>query len=363
MEWDEDVGYDDTRWAWGNEPVSDLERSVAPRARPSLCGMRLVILLVASWVGILLLVGSFLLLPLLLGRAGFALLRVPVQFYHDPFAFALGAGICWTAHKWLARLQRRLTLADVRAWAAQASWPSSTRAAVAVGVFVVLWLGLAPFLLGLLFDLALVLPVKTWAEEGVGSLSFGADWLVGLVLLHQWAYLAAVGMVDGAWFPRVGGEVPRAAGAGAAAGAAAGEEDGGNVNHAAVAATVEALKEVFLRWAWERHATLSNLVKPFVWPLTIHLLELVAVPANAAFALVYVRDRAPEFFSLAALPSPDAISTAELQILCFRMTAVAWVLAMLSRKCLGPLHRWLASIQAAVRDEKYLVRLELVNHT
>ena len=45
--------------------------------------------------------------------------------------------------------------------------------------------------------------------------------------------------------------------------------------------TVEALKAVFLRWDWER-ATFTNLVKPFVWPLTTQLLELVAVPANAA---------------------------------------------------------------------------------
>jgi len=224
-------------------------------------------------------------------------------------------------------------------------------------------LGLAPLLLGLLFDLALVLSTKTWAEEGLGSLSLGADWLVGLVFLHQWAYLAAVGMVDGAWFPRVGGEVPAAVGAAAAAGgaAAAGREEG-NVNQAAVAATVEALTEVFGRWDWER-ATLSNLVKPFVWPLTTQLLELVAVPAYAAFGLAYLRDRAPDLTSLAAVPSPDAISTAELQILVFRMTVLAWVLAMLSLKCLGPLHRWLASIQAVVRDEKYLVRLELVNHT
>lgn len=134
------------------------------------------------------------------------------------------------------------------------------------------------------------------------------------------------------------------------------------MNQAAVAATVEALKAVFLRWDWER-ATFTNLVKPFVWPLTTQLLELVAVPANAAFGLAYLRDRAPDLLSLAALPSPDAIPTAELQMLCFRMTVLAWVLAMLSLKCLGPLHRWLASIQAAVRDEKYLVRLELVNHT
>jgi len=125
--------------------------------------------------------------------------------------------------------------------------------------------------------------------------------------------------------------------------------------------TAEALQAVFRSWSWE-DATLNKLLAPFVWPVTAQLLELVVVPANAAFALAYMRDRVPDLPYLAGLPSPEAMTSPELQLLCFRMTVVAWTLAMFSIKCVAPLHRWVSSIQAAVRDEKYLVRLELVNY-
>jgi hypothetical protein len=50
------------------------------------------------------------------------------------------------------------------------------------------------------------------------------------------------------------------------------------------------------------------------------------------------------------------------QLTAFRMTTLAWALAALSGKGKEPLERWLASVRSAVRDEKYLVRLELVDY-
>ncbi len=348
VEWEEG-GPDQGRWAWGNEPVSDIERNVAPRARPALCGLRLLVLLAASWVAILAMVLTALVLPLLLGRGIVALLRVPEKYHHDPFAFALGVSVFWAFQKWLVRLQHRLTPADVRQWAERASsLPVPGAGAAAVGVFALLWFGVAPVLLGLLFELVLVLPPQAWAGEGMGSLHLGADWALGLLLLHEWAYLAAMGVVDGAWFPRVVGP---------------GAEDDRHNNQAAVGHTLQALEGVLVRWEWGGRATLAALVGPFVWPLTAQLLELVAVPAAAAYGLAHLRDKAPGMGSLAALPSPDAISTRELQLLCFRMTVLAWVLAMFSVKCMAPLHRWLASVQEAVKNERYLVQLRLVDYS
>ncbi|TFJ85721.1 hypothetical protein NSK_003226 [Nannochloropsis salina CCMP1776] len=351
MDWEEEAGRDDARWAWGNEPMSEVERNVAPRARPSWCGVRLFVLLVASWAAILALVSTALLTPLVLGRLIFMLLRVPSRFYHDPLAFAAGLALCWVAHKCLVRLHQRIEVADVRAWVARTSCPTSFRAVVAVSAFAAMWFVIAPLLLGLLYDAAVALPPNCWAEEGFGSLQLWADWALGLALLHQWAYLAATGMVDGAWFPRIG----RAAEQGVE------EGRGFGFNQQAVVVTAEALQAVFRSWRWE-DATLNKLLAPFVWPVTAQLLELVVVPANAAFALAYMRDRVPDLPYLAGLPSPEAMTSAELQLLCFRMTVVAWTLAMFSIKCVVPLHRWVSSIQAAVRDEKYLVRLELVNY-
>lgn len=108
---------------------------------------------------------------------------------------------------------------------------------------------------------------------------------------------------------------------------------------------------------------MKDLLRPFVGPLTAQLLEIAVVPTNMAFVLAYVRDKAPHLLSFAALPSQEVIATAELQLLCFRMTILAWVLAMLSFKCVGPFNRWFAAVQAAVRDEKYLVRVELMDYS
>ena len=41
------------------------------------------------------------------------------------------------------------------------------------------------------------------------------------------------------------------------------------------------------------------------------------------------------------------------------MTALAWALAGVSGKAKEPLDRWLAAVQSAVRDEKWLLRMDL----
>jgi hypothetical protein len=81
-----------------------------------LVGVRLWVLLAFSWATILVVVLAALLLPLFLGRTVFSLLRVPEKYYHDPFAFAIGVGMCWALQKWVVRFQHRLTMANFRMW-------------------------------------------------------------------------------------------------------------------------------------------------------------------------------------------------------------------------------------------------------
>lgn len=44
------------------------------------------------------------------------------------------------------------------------------------------------------------------------------------------------------------------------------------------------------------------------------------------------------------------------------MTVLAWLLAILSLKCAKPLSLWFQSVHDAVRDEHYLLGVQLQNH-
>lgn len=83
-----------------------------------------------------------------------------------------------------------------------------------LAIFLFLWLLLSPLVLGLLFELTLVVPSQVWAQQGVACLSPGRDWALGLLLLHLGVYLGLVGMLDFQGPPQVQqgqapGEVPR----------------------------------------------------------------------------------------------------------------------------------------------------------
>ena len=83
--------------------------------------------------------------------------------------------------------------------------------------------------------------------------------------------------------------------------------------------------------------------------------------AAVGLALPALRDHHPQL--LAFLPPPPAgLATPALQLTAFRMAALAWALAALCGKGREPVERWLASVRSAVRDEKYLMRLELVDY-
>ena len=57
--------------------------------------------------------------------------------------------------------------------------------------------GTIPLLIGMIFEVTLVTTPTEWEELQLRSLSFVQDWMLGLVLLHLWAYLCAAGVLDG----------------------------------------------------------------------------------------------------------------------------------------------------------------------
>ncbi|KAJ1438831.1 hypothetical protein B484DRAFT_444328, partial [Ochromonadaceae sp. CCMP2298] len=91
--WDLRAPQQSTRWAWGAEEPSSVERNVAPRIPPAYWLPRVLCLLLFCWVGVNAFCLFLLLVPLPLGRAVVALLRVPVCLRHDPLCFLLGCGV------------------------------------------------------------------------------------------------------------------------------------------------------------------------------------------------------------------------------------------------------------------------------
>lgn len=78
------------RWAWNNEPPSDIELNLAPRAIPKYWLVPTCILLVASWFLIVAIVALMILVPLQTGRCIARILQVPNWLLHDPLCFLVG---------------------------------------------------------------------------------------------------------------------------------------------------------------------------------------------------------------------------------------------------------------------------------
>ena len=88
------------RWAWGKEKKSTIENGIAERSRvfdrnkswSYSFGIILkgVMLVVVSWAVVSIATCLALAFPLVAGRTMYSLLRIPDQYVHDPFAFAIG---------------------------------------------------------------------------------------------------------------------------------------------------------------------------------------------------------------------------------------------------------------------------------
>ena len=80
-----------TRWIWGNDPLTDLQKTVAPkRCEIPYCGLRCLLLVFSCWISVLIVGFSFVILPVATGRFVFYLCQIPPSFYHEPACFILG---------------------------------------------------------------------------------------------------------------------------------------------------------------------------------------------------------------------------------------------------------------------------------
>lgn len=83
-----------TRWAWGPEEQSELEKSLAPREVPTHWLARTILLSFFSWMLLILNTLALTLLPIMTGRILFYLLQLPIYVQHDPISYIIGACVC-----------------------------------------------------------------------------------------------------------------------------------------------------------------------------------------------------------------------------------------------------------------------------
>lgn len=322
--WDDLAGGGQGRWAWGNEEPTEVERNLAKRRTPDRLTLRLGVLLGLGWATVLCLVLLGTWAPLVLGRRVFQLLRIPTSVIHDPFAFALGIGFCLAARPLVAAIYRHLTRGSLETWChTMARRPPSLITQATVAVFALLWLGIAPLCLGTMFELVFCISEDAWAAHGLGGLSLRANWLLGLFLVHAWACTTATfgDAMGTSWRPVL----------------------------------VAARRELVLGLG-------TGDLNALTWECLVTDLAL-PVALDAGFALLcpvalmglWTLSTTGEWVALDAPNSPLRPTTC-------RRLAVTWLIAVLANKCLEPVSRWLSVLHDAIRDDEYLVGLELENY-
>lgn len=152
--------------------------------------LRIGLLLFGAWVTLLIFNSVVVLLPVSLGRAAFAsilcLLAIHGVKCNDLYAFSIGCYIIWAmaagiwyAADYLKRHDVRIVVAQILKWSA-----------IVTKCFMLLsfWIVLIPVLIGLLFELLVVVPLRVPIDESPVFLLY-QDWALGLVFLKIWTRL------------------------------------------------------------------------------------------------------------------------------------------------------------------------------
>ncbi|KFK38135.1 hypothetical protein AALP_AA3G074100 [Arabis alpina] len=154
--------------------------------------LRLAMLLILAALTLFLVGTTFLALPILLGRAFFYSFSFIIQFklkHDDLYAFWIGSymlraiyiSTCFVFdHIWTGRTD--LLLKYVLIWTRN-------------GLFFSIWISVIPGLLGLLIDIMIIIPYRVPLNESPIYFLI-QDWLIGVVVLHIWTFLAMLTPVN-----------------------------------------------------------------------------------------------------------------------------------------------------------------------
>jgi E3 ubiquitin-protein ligase MARCH6 len=186
------------RWAWGKESKSLVELGVSERNdffdkensmfQLGFLLFRFLLLILLSWVAATILVVLAVSLPLVFGRFFFHALHIPLRFWHDPVAFAIGLIVLF--HFLEGATSIRHTVLSPLSWIQELHLPPRRKAATVINA-TFLWFFAIPCLLGVLYHVMVVKTPEwfTGEDRDVSLTSFFDSWVTGSVLLNAWAFL------------------------------------------------------------------------------------------------------------------------------------------------------------------------------
>ncbi|KAF5814057.1 putative transcription factor C2H2 family [Helianthus annuus] len=164
----------------------------------------IVLLLLAAWMTLLIFNSAVIVVPIFLGRALFnSVPLLPITHgikCNDLYAFIIGSYVIWTA---LAGVRysidqiktRRATvlLGQVFKWCS---------IAVKSSVLLSIWIFMIPVMIGLLFELLVIVPMRVPVDESPVFLLY-QDWALGLIFLKIWTRLVMMDhmlpLADDSW--------------------------------------------------------------------------------------------------------------------------------------------------------------------
>ncbi|KAL3538858.1 hypothetical protein ACH5RR_002224 [Cinchona calisaya] len=166
--------------------------------------LRIVLLLVVAWMTLLIFNSSLIVVPISLGRALFnALPLLPITHgikCNDLYAFVIGSYVIWTAvagaRYSIEQIRtRRATLLLKQIW----KWCGIV---IKSTVLLSIWIFVIPVLIGLLFELLVIVPMRVPVNESPVFLLY-QDWALGLIFLKIWTRLVMLDqvlpLVDESW--------------------------------------------------------------------------------------------------------------------------------------------------------------------
>ncbi|XP_058081189.1 probable E3 ubiquitin ligase SUD1 [Magnolia sinica] len=271
--------------------------------------LRIVLLLVLGWMTLLLFNSALIVVPISLGRALFnAIPRFPITHgikCNDLYAFNIGCYIIWTA---VAGARYSIEYVKTRRAADLAAqiWKWCT-IVLKSSVLLSIWIFIIPVLIGLLFELLVIVPMRVPVDESPVFLLY-QDWALGLIFLKIWTRLVMLDqmapLVDESWrikFERV-------------------REDG----------------FLRLRGLW--------VLREIVIPIVMKLLTALCVP------YVFSRGLFP------VLGYPLIVNSAV-----YRFAWLGCLLFSMLCFCAKRFHVWFTNLHNSIRDDRYLIGRRLHN--
>ncbi|WRX13236.1 zinc finger protein [Theobroma cacao] len=166
--------------------------------------LRIVLLLVVAWMTLLIFNSALIVVPISLGRALFnSIPLLPITHgikCNDLYAFIIGSYVIWTAIA-----GARYSIEHIRTKRAAVLFSQIWKwGTIVIKSFMLLsiWIFVIPVLIGLLFELLVIVPMRVPVDESPVFLLY-QDWALGLIFLKIWTRLVMLDhmmpLVDESW--------------------------------------------------------------------------------------------------------------------------------------------------------------------